>query len=291
MIEALRKPQYFFRPSQLVRRMLRAVRSPRAQEVVRLPWGLEIEVNTDDTLGSAIALQGVYDLVTSEVLWRLTATGDRTIDAGANVGYMTSILKFRAGLQAPLMAFEPDSDNFEMLRKNVSMWHLPDVILHNVALSNFRGKATLLDVPTHKQNTSWMHLAGWDHKAEALRPGSCVEVRRLDEFIQDYPIGVMKLDVEFHEAQVLEGVGAFLCNVRDIVFEENGAYPQRSHQILERAGFRIVWFEQRFSGPRMIDPTSQPKHNSFDTMPSYLATQDFDRVERLLAPSGWQCLR
>ena len=54
------------------------------------------------------------------------------------------------------------------------------------------------------------------------------------------------------------------------------------HEILERAGFRIVWFEERLSGPRMIDPASRPKRRSYDMVPSYLATQDFARAERLL---------
>ena len=290
MMEAFGKPQYLFRPSQIARRMLRIVRRRKSQEVVRLPWGLEVEVNTDDTAGSAIALQGVYDLLTSEILWRLTANGDRTIDGGANVGYMSSILKFRSGPQFPLLAFEPHPGNFERLRNNVARWNVTSVILHNAALSDRRGQATLLDVPTHTQNTSWMHLPGWEHQPEALRPGITVEARRLDEFIGGSPIGVMKLDVEYHEAQALEGVGAELRHVRDVVFEETGAYPQKSHEILERAGFRIVWFEERLSGPRMIDPASRPKRRSYDMVPSYLATQDFARAERLLSPSGWQCL-
>src|SRR5260370_10843956 len=103
-----------------------------------------------------------------------------------------------------------------------------------------------------------MHLPGWDDQLESQRSGIAVEVRRLDEFI-DSEIGVMKLDVEFHEAQVLKGAGKLLPNIRDIVFEEIGPYPQESHKILERAGFRIVWFEEHLLGLKMIEPTSRPK--------------------------------
>jgi|SRR5260370_1069810 hypothetical protein len=134
-----------------------------------------------------------------------------------------------------------------------------------------------------------MHLPGWDHQLESQRSGIAVEVRRLDEFI-DSEIGVMKLDVEFHEAQVLKGAGKLLPNIRDIVFEEIGPYPQESHKILERAGFRIVWFEEHLLGLKMIEPTSRPKMRSYDTMPSYLASRDCKRAERLLSSPGWQSL-
>jgi Methyltransferase FkbM domain len=109
--------------------------------------------------------------------------------------------------------------------------------------------------------------ARWDHQPETERSGIMVDLHRLDEFI-DSEIGVMKLDVEFHEVQVLEGAGKRLRNVRDIVFEEAGPYPQESHKFLERAGYRIVWFEEHLTGPRIIGPTSRPKLRSYDTPPS-----------------------
>jgi FkbM family methyltransferase len=292
-LQILGRPQYLFRPSQAAKRILRVVRGTKPQETVTLPWGLDIVVDTADTVGSAIALQGAYDLVTTEVLWRLTAPGDKTIDVGAHVGYMSSVLAHRAGPSGSVLAFEPVPENFEGLKNNVQRWaaapSVAPITLRNVALSNHRGRETMLDVPTHRQNKCWMHLPGWNHQPEALRPGVTVDVRRLDEFIGS-EVGVIKLDVEYHEAQVLEGAGKLLNNVRDIVFEETAPYPQQSHKLLERAGFRILWFEQRISGPRMVNPASAPRQRPYDTMPSYLATKNYERAEGLLSKPGWQCL-
>jgi hypothetical protein len=81
LVQALGKPQYLFRPSYALKRALQVVRGARPVESVRLPWGLRIDVDTADTVGHSIARQSVYDIVTTEVLWRLTAAGDRTIDA------------------------------------------------------------------------------------------------------------------------------------------------------------------------------------------------------------------
>jgi|GraSoi2013_115cm_1033766.scaffolds.fasta_scaffold05929_4 FkbM family methyltransferase len=91
--------------------------------------------------------------MTTEVLWRLVAPGDTTIDGGANIGHMSSILAHRAGLSGRVLAFEPHPQTFERLKRNVQKWTgVAPIELHNLALSGCRGQATLLDVPTHKQN-------------------------------------------------------------------------------------------------------------------------------------------
>src|SRR5229473_4088396 len=79
-LRGLGKPQYLFRPGILLRRLGQEVCSVGAREVVRLPWGLHIEVITSDVVGMGLARQGLSDIVTTEILWRLTNPGDRTID-------------------------------------------------------------------------------------------------------------------------------------------------------------------------------------------------------------------
>jgi hypothetical protein len=142
-IRALGKPQYIFRTSQLLKRAARFVRGTKPFETVTLPWKLRIGVDTADTVGNAIAVQGVYDLVTTEVLWRLTSRGDKTIDGGANVGYMTSILAHRAGRCGSVLAFEPHPQVFQRLKSNVGSWtNVAPITLHNFALSDRSGQAS-----------------------------------------------------------------------------------------------------------------------------------------------------
>jgi hypothetical protein len=65
----------------LLRRLAQEVRPIGVREVVRLLWGRQIEVITSDVVGMGVAHQGLSDTVTTEILWRLTNPGDRTIDA------------------------------------------------------------------------------------------------------------------------------------------------------------------------------------------------------------------
>jgi predicted methyltransferase len=83
---------------------------------------LNITLDPTDTVSQAIFRQGIYDLVTTEVLWRLASAGDCIIDVGANIGYMTSIFAIRAGACGSVFAFEPHPRTFEILKQSVEYW-------------------------------------------------------------------------------------------------------------------------------------------------------------------------
>ena len=63
------KPWFVYRPGQLVRRAGRAVFPPRNPvQVVPLPWGCSLEIDTRETIGRAVWTAGVYDLAVVEAV-------------------------------------------------------------------------------------------------------------------------------------------------------------------------------------------------------------------------------
>ena len=99
------KPWFVYRPRQLFRRVVRAIRPPADPvQLVGLPWGCTIEVDVRETIGRSIWTAGVHDLAVVEVLYRLADPALLAIDAGANIGAMTGVLAARAG---EVWAFEP----------------------------------------------------------------------------------------------------------------------------------------------------------------------------------------
>src|ERR1700684_4269079 len=114
------KPQYVLRPAQLLSRFIKNLRPDASRSpLVMLPWGSELEVDAQDTVGHALLRQGLYDIVSSEVLWRLTAPGDTAFDVGANVGYFASLMGRQEGPPGPVIAFEPHPYTFSILQRNV----------------------------------------------------------------------------------------------------------------------------------------------------------------------------
>ena len=62
---ALIKPQYILRPRQAIRRIAieMASTTPRpSAATIRLPWGLEVEVDPRENIGLALYTQGIYEL-------------------------------------------------------------------------------------------------------------------------------------------------------------------------------------------------------------------------------------
>lgn len=291
-LAGFRKPQYLFRPSQILRRLRRELRPRTCHEMVRLPWKMQIEVDTSDSVGKAIADQGIYDLITTEVLWRLTGPGDLTIDAGANIGYMTSILAVRSGPSGQVLAFEPHPETSQLLRENVARWNkghrYAPITLHQTAVSDVNGTATL-DIPSDgERNPSQAYLT-----RKSNGSGFAVETVRLEQFIpQDRPVGVLKMDLQSHEAAAIKGLGMHLTHhrIRDIVYEEESGFPAESHDLLRAAGYHLLWFEEHLTGFWLISPSNRVKKRPYDILPSFLATMDPARAIDLLDPRGWKSL-
>jgi len=141
-------PPYIFQPLQILKRLrLEFLWRSRREAFIALPWGLPIKIDPQESVGHNIASQGLYELGVTEALWRLTEAGDLAVDAGANIGYTSSILSVRVGPLGRVICFEPNPEVFTSLRENVEVWRKSGQCgtfdLHQAALGNEHGKARL----------------------------------------------------------------------------------------------------------------------------------------------------
>lgn len=289
-IRGLAKPQYFWRPAQLIRRIAHEFRPVKPRETVQLPWKLSIEVSTTDAIGMALAQQGLYDVITTELVWRLTGPGETALDVGANIGYFTSLLAVRSGTGGAIYAWEPHPRTFQELQKNVEGWRaqrdIARIELKQAALSNQEGKARLTIPRGEETNLGYSRIS-----SRLDGNGLTVRTNRLAPILDSIgPVGVMKLDVEEHEMQVLEGAGEHLQSgmIRDIIFEELAPFPAQSHKILIDAGYRIFWLEEHLRGLKIVPPASRIRVREYDLPPSFVATRDPDRLRRIFSSAGWK---
>jgi len=289
VIDRLRKPEYFFRPSLLVARF-----SPSAQSgsrIVTPAWKLSLLVDPTEEIGRALVQMGVYDLPVSETIWRLLDPGERAIDAGANIGYMTSIMAARVGSHGQVLAFEPHPELFSILEGNIQRWKGFNgrVKAHRAALSNHVGRSALRISDGFEQNRGLASLIEFGSPSDVS-----VEVNQLDCYVKDCKkVALLKVDVEGHELQVFQGSDRLLHErrVRDVIFEEFGDYPTPVTKFLEHLGYGIYQLGMTFWGPILAkaDAHGSPKRSW--AAPSMLATLDPDRARKRLAPRGWQILR
>src|SRR5207248_6681250 len=222
----------------------------RLELVVQTPWRLRMLVARDDVVGAGIARMGVHELSVSEAIWRLAEADDLALDVGANVGYFTGLLAFRA---REVIALEPNPRLHRLITANIAMWQGLEqhVRLDPRAASNRNGTAALNLPSDYAQNNGIATL-------EASDGGVSYEVGtvRLDDVIAGRRVGVLKIDVEGHEMTALEGASQSLAQglIRDIIFEDHQPLPSPVSATLEAAGFTISGIEQTLMRPTLTAP-------------------------------------
>jgi FkbM family methyltransferase len=288
-------PPYIFQPLQILKRLrLEFLWRSRREAFIALPWGLPIKIDPQESVGHNIASQGLYELGVTEALWRLTEAGDLAVDAGANIGYTTSILGVRVGPLGRVICFEPNPEVFISLKENVEVWRkygqCGTFDLHQAALGKEQSKARLHMNEWFLTNrgTSWVSDQPDDGKNVRVIE---VPLYTLDQVLGDrVTIGVMKMDVQGQELNVLQGAAGFLKRhaVRDIVFEEASPYPAPTHDYLKSLGYAIFGLAETFSGISLVLNGQSPYDPEFGPLPNYLATVEPERAVERIKPTMWR---
>ncbi|HXG48983.1 MAG TPA: FkbM family methyltransferase [Methylomirabilota bacterium] len=295
-LKPLSVPEYLFQPSQIVKRLARGSSPPPDHQVtVKMAWGAHLRIWPNEVIGSGIWYYGIFDLIVAEAIARLLDPGETALDIGSNIGQMASLMSCVVGKSGRVLAFEPHPDVFEALQMNVSPNALPPhagaVEAHKVALSDTQGVG-YLDIPAE-----WRGNRGLAKVCqEAAGAGRSVEIQlqTLDEILgQDSRVGVCKVDVEGHELRVFRGGERVLRQqrLRDIIFEDFGAYPSATHQCLLDHGYSIYCLQRTLLKPTLHAASRETVHASEPGGGNYLATTAAARAESRFRRLGWQVLR
>jgi FkbM family methyltransferase len=257
-----------------------------------MPWDLPLEVEASDAIGFSIVAGRVFDPCVTEVLHRLIEPGETVADVGANLGYMTSLAAARVGAAGKVLAFEPHPRAIELLERNAERWRGLDlagaVEISRVALSSASGAGMLVSGTSSEFDMAVAALSD-DFQDGGGSDSIEVPLARLDEIAGGERFGLVKIDVEGHEAEVLRGASDLLTRgtIRDIVFEDHDDYPSEATEIVEEAGYEVISLDNDLWGLRLAGPENRGEVRSWPG-PSYLATREPDRARRRLGGRGWQ---
>ena len=291
------KPEYFHQPKIAFQRLISFQTVVNDEFIIKtLPWGLNIRVRPEEEHGKILTTLGVIDLMVTETLWRLTEPGELAIDVGANIGYMTAILAARVGssVGGSVWSFEAHPDIFPELKFNVESWQQQlktvQFFPKNIAISEKKGTVQLQVPNTFTNNRGLASVVAVD---EVVDKSISVESSSLDDlFLGSKEIGVMKLDVEGHELQVLKGAKRLFQQqkIRDCVFEEHNEYPTPVTSFFEDMGYKIFRIQRSFFKPLLLSPDSKIPRTNWEPT-SFIATSNPDRVVNLFKQSGWQVFK
>lgn len=294
------QPHYVFRPSQIVRRIGRTWRPPGEIEDVALPWGARLQVDTREVIGHWIVWMGLWDVAVCETLRRLLRPGDVAVDAGANIGCMTTLMAACVGPGGRVVAFEPHPVIGRRLALNVERARASGatarIEIRNEALSAQAGVAQLGaaddDFAQNHGVARIVATGGRPDDAPVERTGTfTVRTVRLDAALGDARVRVLKADVEGHEGAVFAGASGLLERdaITHIVYEDHVGGTSPVHDFLAARGYTVFALGWQLLGPVIADrhvPLSHPGET-----PDFIATRDPDELCRLMAPRGWRVFR
>lgn len=184
---------------------------------------------------------GVWEPRTTDYIKKNLKKGQTFLDIGAQVGYF-SILASEMG--AKVIAFEPSTANRELLLANIKINNSKVEVIAK-ALSNANGQAKLFNGKTSGENS----LDENYHKGSGFE---MVETVRFDDLGIKITDGmVIKMDIEGHEQQALEGMQSILKTNKPITIILEDWQNKVSDWLVDVHGFNLVTTD-RASGNRIL---------------------------------------
>ena len=178
--------------------------------------------------------------------------GDTVVDIGANIGLFTLFFSKLVGTTGRVIAFEPDPENFDVLKKNIELNEITNVTLVQKGVSNKNESVKL-----YKSNVSGGHSL---IKNEWAKEYTNIQTVTLDGYFRGEEIDMIKIDAEGFELEVIEGGKKLLENNKNmkIISEFGGYYYKRNNskvlypKILHEMGFNLFGVIDKSTGKSKI---------------------------------------
>lgn len=150
-------------------------------------------------------LENGWEKVSMKLWIELIKHSNTVLDIGANTG-VYSLVAATVNSNTKVYAFEPVKRTSEIFKRNLELNPKLNIQLVEKAVSNSDAVAEFYDLPTDSQYSASLNadmLASF-----ANRISYEVETIRLDSFVdlENQKIDLIKLDVEMHEPEALEGM-------------------------------------------------------------------------------------
>ena len=171
-----------------------------------------------------------------DMLVQLARPGMTVVEVGSNIGAHTIPLARRCH-PGRLYAFEPQQRVFQVLCANLALNGVENVFAYPEGCAEASGTATFPDV----DYSSAVNVGGIDLGGDGA-PGSVVRLIALDD-LNLATLGLLKVDAEGFEIQVLQGAARTIARCRPRIYIENDR-PDRQEaliSLLDGMGYRLYW--------------------------------------------------
>ncbi len=199
-------------------------------------------------------------------LWiKLCREADVIFDIGANTGIYSLIAK-TVNPKAKVFAFEPIRRIYEKLAANVALNNF-DVKCYEVGVSNSDGTAMIHDLPSSEHVYS-VTIGGSIHGPDVETVPTSIRTTRLDTLVEQEQLGnidLVKIDVETHEPQVMEGFEKYLDMFRPTILIEilNDEIGARIEELVKGKGYLYFNIDDKKNSVRRSEHIVKSDHYNY----------------------------
>lgn len=224
--------------------------------LVRQDKRLDLRGGDSLHVGCVLDLLVVQEALLADV-YRLASLGElrgAIVDVGAGIGAFT-LAAARRFPRLTVYGFEPNPRTFAFLQRNVRAAGLANVKLAAIAIG-LRAHYELHDLAAGPRTT----LSGTSRAGGVAVPGA-----RLDDAVAGGPIGLLKIDCEGLELEVLESSKGVLPSVEHVVVEYHrhllADADRRVAAFLAARGFAVRVQTDRYEPALGYVTASRPRRN------------------------------
>jgi FkbM family methyltransferase len=207
--------------------------------------GPMVALRTDFYMTKALELYGEYCPDEWRALAQLIRPGMTVVEVGANMG-THSVDMARACAPGPFYAFEPQPRIFQVLCANLALNDIGNAFAYPEGCGEAEGVAVVPLVDYGQEG----NFGGLSLQADG-GAGVKVRIRPLDS-LELPACGLIKIDVEGFEPQVLRGARETIARCRPLLYVENDREAQQQEVIslIAEMGYRLYWHTPRLFSPQ-----------------------------------------
>jgi len=155
----------------------------------------------DEGISKELVFNDIREVGATNYMYRVVNKDDIVLDIGANIGYYALMEAKLVGENGKIYAIEPVPQNFELLKRNISINGYKNIKVFNFAIGDKNGTEKLY--LSNKSN--WHSIIAFDEQGS----GKAIDVTiiTIDTFLKDkqYP-SLIRMDVEGYEDKIIRGM-------------------------------------------------------------------------------------
>ena len=166
-------------------------------------------------------IKGNYELSETHFIKSNLNEGMTFVDIGANIGWFTLIAAKAVGPKGRVYAFEPRTYLYKYLLKSIKLNNFDWVKAYNYALGD---KDQILHIGWGKKNENlggtWLITSDEVRSELTEHDFERIEVKRLDQLLQNCSVDLIKIDIEGAEYLAIKGAEQIISESKPTILSE-----------------------------------------------------------------------